>query len=328
MVDILVLNSNDIESILFMRDVISLVENAFREKGFGRVQMPPKVYLFFSRYDGDLRAMPAYFEGLDIAGVKIVNSHPMNPTRYGLPTVMAVIYLVDPRSGRPLCIMDGTLITGMRTGGAAGVATKYLGRRDSRVVGIIGAGFLARFHLEAFINVISVERVKIYDVIRSKAEDFAKRYSSIYGIDIEVANDVREAVYGVDVLATLTPSREPIVRSEWISEGMHINAMGADAPGKEELDPDILRRAKIVVDDMEQAIHSGEINVPISRGIIRREDIYGELGEIVAGIKPGRTSDREITVFDSTGLAIQDVIVAWHVYKEAEKRGIGRIISL
>ncbi len=328
MVDILVLNSNDIESILVMRDVINLVEDAFREKGLKRVQMPPKVYIFFDRYEGDLRAMPAYFEGLDIAGVKIVNSHPMNPTRYGLPTVMALIYLIDPRTGKPLCIMDGTLITGMRTGGAAGVATKYLGRRDSRVVGIVGAGFLARFHLDAFVNIMKVELVKIYDVVRSKAEQFAKRYSSIYGIDINVVDEVREAVYGVDILATLTPSRKPIVMDEWVSEGMHINAMGADAPGKEELDPAILRRAKIVVDDIEQAIHSGEINVPISRGIIRKEDIYGELGEIVAGNKPGRTSDNEITIFDSTGLAIQDVIVAWHVYREAEKRGIGRIINL
>jgi len=327
-VDVLVLRSCDVESILLMKNAISLVESAFREKGLGRVQMPPKVYLFFTRYDGDLRAMPAYLEGLDIAGVKIVNSHPKNPIRYGLPTVMAVIYLIDPRTGRPLCIMDGTLITGVRTGAAAGVATKYLARRDSSTIGIVGAGFLARFHLEALVNVINVKRVKVYDVVRSKAESFAKQYSQTYGVDIEVADEVKEAVYGVDVLTTLTPSKEPVVSGEWVSEGMHINAMGADAPGKEELDPEILRRAKIVVDDYEQAIHSGEINVPISRGIIRRDDIYGELGEIVAGIKCGRVSDNEITLFDSTGLAIQDVIIAWHVYEEAKKRGIGEVINL
>ncbi|MCC6057827.1 MAG: ornithine cyclodeaminase family protein, partial [Desulfurococcaceae archaeon] len=132
----------------------------------------------------------------------------------------------------------------------------------------------------------------------------------------------------VDVLATLTPARAPVVKNEWVREGLHINAMGADAPGKQELDPEILKRAKIVVDDIEQASHSGEINVPLSQGLITLNDVYAELGEIVAGIKKGRESDQEITIFDSTGLAIQDVIVAHYVYTQAIEQGMGLKIQI
>lgn len=322
-----ILDYLDVKTVLRMSDAVELVEKAFREKGLGRIQMPVKTYLFFNKYDGDLRTMPAYFQHLDIAGVKIVNSHPNNPLRYGLPTVMAIVILVDPKTGRPLCIMDGTLITGVRTGAAVAVATKYLARKNSKIIGIVGAGSMAPYSIEGLHHVVKIESVRVFDINRSKAERFAREVELSYGISVTAVEKCEDAVRGVDVLVTLTPSREPIIKNEWVSEGMHINAMGADAPGKEELDPMILKRAKIVVDDLEQSIHSGEINVPISRGILYPSEVYGELGEIIAGIKPGRVSDEEITVFDSTGLAIQDVITAWYVYEEAEKRGIGRRIS-
>jgi len=137
---------------------------------------------------------------------------------------------------------------------------------------------------------------------------------------------LEKAVRNSDVLVSITPVRSPIIKSDWISQGMHINAIGADAPGKEELDPEILKRAKIVVDDWGQASHSGEINMPLKNGIITKKDIYADIGEIVAGVKPARVSDDEITVFDSTGLSVQDVITAWHVYKTAEEKGLGREI--
>ncbi|MEM4788700.1 MAG: alanine dehydrogenase [Ignisphaera sp.] len=326
--EVLVLRDKDVEAILDIKKTIELVEIAFREKGLKRTQMPPKIYLFFDKYQGDLRAMPAYLEFLDIAGVKLVNVHPQNPVLYNLPTVMATILLFDPRSGKPLCVMNGTWITGARTGAAAAVAIKYLARLDSEVVGIIGTGFLAKFHLEAFSKVMNVRRVFIYDIVKAKAEKLAREYEQKLDARIYVVDTPKKAVELVDVLATLTPAKGPIVKDEWIHEGIHINAMGADAPGKQELDPEILKRAKIVVDDVEQASHSGEINLPLSQGIITLNHIYAELGEIVAGIKKGRESEKEITVFDSTGLAIQDVIVAYHVYTEAVKKGIGIKIQL
>lgn len=328
MIEMKVLDYSDVRMILKMNNAIELVEKAFREKGLGRVQMPAKTYLFFDKYNGDLRTMPAYFQHLDIAGVKIVNSHPDNPAKHGLPTVMAVVVLVDPKTGRPLCLMDGTLITGVRTGAAVAVATKYLARKSSKTIGVVGAGSMAPYSIEGLHHVLRIDSIKIFDISRNRAERLAREVELNYGISASAVERCSDAVKDVDVLVTLTPSREPIIKDEWIFEGVHINAMGADAPGKEELDPVILKRAKIVVDDLEQAIHSGEVNVPISRGILHPNEIYGELGEVVAGIKPGRVSDSEITIFDSTGLAIQDVITAWHVYEEAERKGIGRKIVL
>jgi alanine dehydrogenase len=320
------LRINDVKQLLIMKDTLELVETAFKEKGLKRVQMPPKPYLFFVKYNGDLRIMPSYLEELDEAGIKLVNVHPSNPEKYGLPTVLATILLFDPKNGAPVAIMDGTWITAMRTAAATGVATKYLARKDARTVGMIGAGYQAPFQLEALREVMDVELVKVYARRKDRVEKFAKDMGTRLGLHIEATETAKEAVKDADVVVTITTAREPVVKDEWVTEGTHINDIGADAPGKQELDPNILKRAKVVIDDWEQACHSGEVNVPLAGGEITRDDIYGELGEIVAGLKPGRTSDDEITIFDSTGLSIQDVITSWHVLRTAEKKGIGNEI--
>jgi len=325
---ILLLSRKDVEEIISMREVIEAVEEAFRAKGLGKVQMPPKSYIYFNRYQGDFRVMPAYLEDIDAAGVKIVNVHSKNPQEHGLPTVMATIFLLDPKTGAPLAIMDGTLITNMRTGAGGAVAAKYLARKDSRVIAMIGAGVQARTQLIALNEVLDIDEVRVSDVVKGKAEKYAEEMSGQLGIKIEPMADVGKAVKGADVVVTVTTARGPIVKDEWISEGMHINAIGADAPGKQELDPNILKRAKIVVDDLKQALHSGEVNVPLSEGIIARGDIYAELGEVITGKKPGRTSRDEITIFDSTGLAIQDIATDWKVYQKAKKMGKGREVEL
>ncbi len=306
------------EPMLEMGRVIEAVEQAFREHGLGKVQMPPKVYLYFEK--GDLRAMPAYIPALGKAGVKIVNVHPGNPSR-GLPTVMASYVLVSPETGAPLALMNATYLTDARTGAAGAIAARYLARKDSRTLGLVGAGRQARTQLLATAELFDLERVLVASRSFSSARRFAEEMGSRLGLDIEPC-EVREAC-GADIVATTTPSREPVVRDEWIQEGTHINAIGADAPGKQELEPEILRRAKVVVDSWEQAKHSGEINVPLRKRLLFREDIYAELGEIVAGKKPGRESDGEITVFDSTGLAIQDVAAAALAYRIAREKGAG-----
>ncbi len=315
---ILWLSGEEMEPLLEMGRVIEAVEQAFREHGLGKVQMPPKVYLYFEK--GDLRAMPAYIPALGKAGVKIVNVHPGNPSR-GLPTVMASYVLVSPETGAPLALMNATYLTDARTGAAGAIAARYLARKDSRTLGLVGAGRQARTQLLATAELFDLERVLVASRNFSSARRFAEEMGSRLGLDIEPC-EVREAC-GADIVATTTPSREPVVRDEWIQEGTHINAIGADAPGKQELEPEILRRAKVVVDSWEQAKHSGEINVPLRRRLLFREDIYAELGEIVAGKKPGRESDGEITVFDSTGLAIQDVAAAALAYRIAREKGAG-----
>lgn len=317
------LTIDNVKQLLTMKDAIELIEAAFREKGLKQVQMPPKQYLYFKKHGGDLRIMPSYLEELDEVGVKLVNVHPHNPSKHNLPTVMAIILLFDPKTGAPISIMDGTFITAIRTGAAAGVATKYLARKDSRVVTVVGAGAQARTQLLAIKEVLEIDEVRVFDAIPEKAEKYASEMGKKLEIDVEAADSLEKAVRNSDVLTSITPVKNPIIKDDWISKGMHINAIGADAPGKEELDPKILKRAKIVVDDWGQASHSGEINLPLKKGVITKKDIYADIGEIVAGVKPARVSDDEITIFDSTGLSIQDVITAWHVYKAAEKKGLG-----
>ena len=319
-----VLNMREIEQTLSMSDVLGLVEKAFAERGQKRVQMPPKSYLFFPKFGGDLRMMPAYLEELDEVGVKLVNVHPNNPSKHDLPTVLATIVLFDPETGAPISIMDGTRITAMRTAAASGVAVKYLARKDAKVLGVIGAGYQSLFQLKALKRVMKIESVKIFDVIEKKAENLAVMAREEFDLNAGRVATAENAVMSSDVVVTVTPARTPIVKNEWVTEGMHINAIGADAPGKEELEAGILNRAKIVIDDWKQASHGGEINVPLSKGMITRANIYADMGEIVAGDKAGRVSDDEITVFDTTGLAIQDIITAWHAYEVAVEKDIGR----
>ena len=321
------MNKEDVSRLLNYGEVLEIVERAFKEKALGRVQMPPKQYLFFNEYNGDLRVMPAYMPSLKIAGVKIVNSHPGNP-KLGLPTVMAIIELVSPETGAPQAIIDGTLITAARTGAASGVATKYLAREDSEVLSIVGAGAQSYTQYKSIRLVRDIRLVRVYDINLSSAERLKNLITRDEDeVKVKICSTVRECVEGCDILVTATPSRSPIVRLEWVSPGTHVNAIGADAPGKQELDPRILLKSKVVVDDYDQTSHSGEINVPLKQGIYKREMIYGELGEIVAGVKPGRTSDHEITVFDSTGLAILDIATGVLIFKKALDAGVGVKIS-
>jgi alanine dehydrogenase len=315
----IVLTRKDVESIISMKEAINAVEEAFRLYATSKAIMPPKVYLTLE--DGDFRAMPSYLMGY--AGVKWVNSHPKNPEK-GLPTVMAVFILNNPKNGFPLAIMDATFLTSLRTGAAGGVAAKHLARENSKVFGFIGCGKQAIFQLLAIKEIFDIELVKAYD-ISEKAELAFKEFCKKEGVDCRITN-AKDAC-DCDVLITTTPSTSPVVKKDWIKEGTHINAIGADAPGKQELEIEILKKSKIVVDDLEQALHGGEVNVAHSLGIIRRENIYATLGEIVAGIKKGREGN-EITIFDSTGLAIQDLAVAKIVYEKAVKKDLGIKIEL
>jgi alanine dehydrogenase len=323
----LILTQKDVQKILPLsqiKKVINALEKAFSDFSQRIAEMPPKMYLIFKEFDGDLRIMPSWSKRLLMAGTKIVNVHPQNPKK-GLLSVMAVIVLNDPKTGMPLALMDGTWITAMRTGAASGVATKYLARKDAKTLGVVGAGFQAITQIAAISKVKKLKEVVVYDIREEAIERLAKILAKE---KIKIKKGSLEEVCQKDILVTATPAREPIVKKEWIKPGTHINAIGADAPQKEELDPEILKNAKIVVDCWEQASHSGEINVPLAKGLIKKEDIFGEIGEVVSGKKPGREKEDEITIFDSTGLAIQDLYTATLVYKEAKRRKVGKEIKI
>jgi alanine dehydrogenase len=282
-------------------EVNRAVEAAFREYGEGQVQMPPKVYVTLPK--GDFRTMPAYLPSMGIAGVKIVNVHPENP-RSGLPTVMALTIILDIDTGMPQAVLNATELTDLRTGAAGAVAAQYLSRKKRIALGVVGSGRQAIAQVHAIADVLEIEEILVWSRRAENAVEFCGQFGEI-GC---VAGSV-ESACNADVIVTTTPSRTPLIRSEWVQKGTHINAIGADAPGKEELDPALLARGRVFVDDPEQALHSGEINLPFSQGLFRADQIAGTLGDVVCGRKKREGQD-EITIFDSTGLAIQDLAIA------------------
>ena len=307
----LLLTRSQVSEMLEMPEVVNVIEKNFAAWARGKVVMPPKSYLTLE--DGDFRAMPAAIPGA--AGMKWVNVHPRNPVS-GLPTVMAVIVYNDPETGYPLAIMDGTDITALRTGAASAVASKYLARSNSETLGLVGAGRQAYTQLMAHATVFDLKKIKVYDIDTGAANRLAGDFPEF---NIETCS-LKDTVAS-DIVCTLTPVREPIIMQRWVRPGTHINAVGADAPGKEELQPEILLDAKIVVDDLKQATTSGEINVPLSRGLLSPARISVTLGEVVAGMKAGRDNPEQVTVFDATGLAFEDIACAGMVYRKASSRG-------
>jgi len=323
----LILNQEEVKQIIPLSEikkVVDRVEFAFAKYGKGEVDMPPKTYLYFPKENGDLRVMPSFSEDLKMAGTKIVNVHPDNP-KNNLPTVGAVIVLNDAKTGAPIALLDGTYITGMRTGAAGAVASKFLAKKDAKTLGVIGAGQQAIFQIAATASALNLQDIFVYD---KNEASFDKLSAELDKIGIKIKKATLEEVTKQDILTTTTPSREPIVLDGMVQAGTHINAIGADAEGKEELDPSIVKKARVFVDDWAQASHSGEINVPVAKGIITKNDIAGSLGEVVAGLNKGRNNDQEITMFDSTGLALQDLFTAEMVYQEALKKGIGKDIKI
>jgi alanine dehydrogenase len=324
--EVLWLTEEDVKYLLTMDETIATVEKAFYDHGMGSTQMPPKSYLYFPKYDGDLRTMPAYLEGLDNAGVKIVNVHAANP-KIGLPTVMALLTLISPKNGAPLAIMGATFLTAMRTGAAGAVAAKHLARHNCRVVGMIGAGVQARAQLLGLSRHFRIEQVKVFDTSQERSQSLETDGREFLDCEYLISAKPQEACE-CDILVTTTPSRSPVVKESWILPGTHINAIGADAKGKQELQSTLTKMAKVFVDDLAQAVHSGEVNVPISEGVLLPEDIYAQIGEVLTGKKPGRESETEITIFDSTGLGIQDVATGFAVYEKALLTGRGMKLPL
>jgi len=317
----LLLNSADVDENTRMDRVIDAVERAFAAYERGDAQMPAKSYIDLPRYDGDFRSMPAYLatDAWDAAGIKWVNVHPENEARFDLPTVMGTMIYSDPETAVPLAIMDGTTLTMKRTGAAAAVATDHLAVADASTVGIVGAGTQAYTQLEAIAQVRDVTEVVVSDLSEERVARFVERFADRF----DVRGGTPAEAAACDVLSTVTPVESPVVERDMVGAHTHVNAMGADAEGKHELADGLLSDAKLVIDDHEQCTHSGEINVPYAAGTLTDADIYGELGEIVVGDRAGRTPEDGLTVFDSTGLAIQDVATAHVVYEYADDNDNG-----
>lgn len=324
---ILILNGKQVQDLVEMKKAIQIVRDAFVDHGKGILRMPSKVYLDIPEYEGDFRAMPAFSSKEGLAGVKWVNSHGKNGGT-GIPSVMGTMIVNDATNGLPLAVFDATILTNIRTGAAGGVATDALARKKVESIAFIGCGHQARFQLAAILSVRKPTEIRYFDPSKKTAASFRKFASKLFKGKLTETSGPEECVRGAGVITTTTPSRSPIVMNSWISPGCHINAIGADAEGKQELDPEILLRARVFVDEIGQASHSGEINVPLSSGILKKEQLSGNLSTILENPESGRTSDDDITVFDSTGLAIQDMALASYVMKQARKKKIGKLVKL
>jgi len=320
----LLLDPDAVEAAAEMTAVVAAVEDAFAADARGDTDMPAKSYIDLPQYNGDFRSMPAYLDAgeWDAAAVKWVNVHPDNPNAHDLPTVMGTVIYSDPETAFPLALLDGTTITRKRTGAAAAVATDHLAVEDATSMGIVGAGVQSYTQLEAVATVRDIDTVIVADRNEQSVAEFVDAFEDRYDVR---GGSIDEAAQ-CDVLSTVTPVESPIVHS--VGDRTHVNAIGADAAGKQEISDEILLDATLVIDDYEQCTHSGEINVPWSDGVLDEDDIHAELGDIVVGDQSGRTAETGVTVFDSTGLAIQDVAASHVVYEYADEHDVGEPVSL
>ncbi|MBN1484317.1 MAG: ornithine cyclodeaminase family protein, partial [Chloroflexia bacterium] len=252
-----------------------------------------------------------------------------NPSQYGLPAVVATILLNDAHTGALLAVMDGTWLTAMRTGAVGGVAAKYLARQDASVATVFGAGVQARTQLMAVCEARQIRKAYVYDLDRERGQAYAAAMSEQLHIAVIAADDPRDAVEAADILVAATSAHEPIFRGEWIRPGTHINGVGSHSPSARELDSETVRRALFVADQREACLaEAGDLILAIEEGALDEGHIHAELGQIVAGQVPGRSSDEQITLFKSVGLALQDVATAARVYALAQEQGLGLEIPL
>ena len=320
----LILSRTDMMGLLTPAEYVGCVEQAYRMHGEGRYYMDPKGHIVLDKYPGEWEAMPSYIEEPEAAACKWVSIREHNRVKYDLPTVFSILIYTHPETGFPLAICDGSYHTVMRTGAAAAVSTKWMARKNSRRLAIVGAGHMAEGTLATSIDIFPWEEVRVWSRTQATLDHFAAAQQTKYPqLNLRTSTNLVEVVSGADVVVTVTPARNPIVMNEWIAPGAHIAALGADKGGDQELDPKILQRARIFVDDIRQCRTDGEINVPLREGLIKEQDIAGEIGEVIIGGKPGRVSDREITLFDSTGIALQDSATVSLEYERAVGAGVG-----
>lgn len=319
----LLLARADVAALLTLDECIAAVENAFREHGLGRTATP-KV-LGMPSIDGGFHIKAALLNlSSSYFAAKLNGNFFHNAQRFAMPNIQGVLVLCDATNGYPLAVMDSIEITILRTGAATAVAAKYLARPGSRVVTICGCGNQGRVQLRALSRAMPVKKAFAFDLNKDHAQQFARTLAAELAIEIEAVHDLPAAVRKSDICITCTPARKFFLRKEDVAPGTFVAGVGADNDDKQELDPRLLASGTLVTDIREQCASIGDLHHAISAGLMRLEDVHAELGEIVAGRKPGRASKEEITVFDSTGTALQDVAAAAAVYERAIKQGVGQ----
>jgi alanine dehydrogenase len=323
----LLLKRHEIATLLNIEECIEAVEQAFRLNAEGKTT-PPGILGIQTRDEGFHIKAGLLERGRTYFAAKTNANFPQNMQRFGLPLIQGIIVLCDAENGYPLALMDSMEITIIRTGAATGVAAKYLARTDARVVTICGCGNQGRISLKAIAKVRQLSRAYAWDVNQSQARRFADELSRELNIEVGPVDELAAAVEESDMCITCTPSKEYFLKREYVSRGTFIAAVGADSEDKQELDPALIGSNKVVVDLLEQCASIGELHHALKHGLLTKQDVHAELGEIITGKKAGRRSEEEIIIFDSTGTALQDVAAAAIVYERALSARIGVVMNL
>ena len=314
-----------------MADTIEIVKQAFAQLSAGDADVPARNQLEVAPHDGIALFMPAYLRKTDQLGIKIVSVFPNN-REAGIPTIHALVTVVDTETGRPAAVMDGTYLTALRTGAASGAATDLLARQDATVAAIFGAGVQGRTQLEAICEVRDIERVLVFDVNPGAADTFVAEMRTRGGRippGITATESSADAVRDADIVCTTTTSQAPVFDDSDLKPGVHINAVGAFTPDTQEVPAETIQRARLFVDSREACwAEAGDLIIPRDHGLISEADVIAELGEIVSGAEKGRVSEDEITFFKSVGNAVQDVAVAGLILEEAVKQGLGTEVEI
>jgi ornithine cyclodeaminase/alanine dehydrogenase-like protein (mu-crystallin family) len=327
----LVLNRHEVESLLDMDRLVETLGPAMVELSAGGVSMPPRVVAQVREWGGLLAAMPAYLGAAQILSAKLVSVFPENPA-LGLPSHQAVILVFDPHTGTPRAMMDGTAITALRTAAGSALATRLLARPEACILAIVGTGVQARAHAKAIPRVRPIKEIRVVGRNRGRAVAMAEEIARGLGILTKAPELGQGAFAGADVICVTTHSAEPVLRGEWLEPGAHVNSVGLNPNGRE-LDGEAVRGALVVVETRGAALApapsgSNDLLWALRDGLIGEEHIHAEIGELISGARPGRTSPDQITLYKSVGVAVQDAVAAHLVLELAEQRGVGREVGI
>jgi ornithine cyclodeaminase/alanine dehydrogenase-like protein (mu-crystallin family) len=325
-----VLSSAEVRQALPMAEAIDGMKAAFAQLSTGKAVVPLRGRVDVARHQGITLVMPAFLQDTDDLAVKVVSIFPPNANR-GEPVVYAMVLVLDAASGRPLAMMEGGTLTAIRTGAGTGAATDLLARPDAAAVAIIGSGVQARTQLEAVCTVRRIVEVRVYSPNAAHAAAFAEEMQGQGAIpaSVRAVADADAAVRDADIVCTATTANEPVFKGASLKPGVHINGVGSYAPNMQEVDADTVRRALVVVDSREAAgAEAGDIIIPLQAGLIASDHVHAELGEIVAGLKAGRSDARQITFFKSVGVAVQDAVAGRIALRNALKRDLGSAVTL
>ncbi|KYO67309.1 ornithine cyclodeaminase family protein [Thermovenabulum gondwanense] len=328
----LIISAEEMKKVLSMKEAIEAVKKAYITLARGNSIVPLRTNITVKKHNGQILFMPSYVEGVDFAGVKVVSVYPEN-VKKGLPAVPATMILVDGSTGIVNAIMDGTYLTRLRTGAASGAATEILARKDAKKALLFGTGGQAETQLWALLCVRKLEEVYVFDIDFNRAKQFAEKMNETfkdYNAKITAVENADDVLPEVDIITTATTSKKPVFNGNLIKKGVHINGIGAYTPEMQEIPEEaVLKADKIYVDSLEACMaEAGDLIIPINKGVINKEKITGEIGKLLTGELSGRTSENEITMFKSVGLAVQDVVTAAKIYEKALELGLGKDITL